>query len=503
MRRLAAGALALVAFAATLAVRAATWRSRQVRAEPAHALALDAPAAAERLAGALRIPTVSTEDPAARTAAAFAALHAYLAATFPRTHAALTREVVGRDALLYTWRGLDGALPPVVLMGHLDTVPVEPLADGAWEHPPFSGTIAGGYVWGRGALDDKMTVAGILEAVEALLGEGLRPRRTVYLAFGSDEERGGEEGAALIAARLREDGVAPALVLDEGGAVMHDTVPGVKSPVALVGIAEKGFATLELVARAEGGHSMAPPPHTAVGLLARAVGRLEEQPMPPDLRGAAAALFDHAGPEMAFGMRVLFANRWLFEPLLVRRLAANPGTNAAVRTTTAATIFEGGTKDNVLPVRARARVNFRILPGDSVAAVRAHVEEVVADPAISVTVLEPSAEPSPVSPTDSDGWRLVERTVRQAFPDAVVAPYLVTGGTDARHFAGLTPNVYRFAPTRLTLEDLKRVHGTNERLSVANYVELVRFYAQLLRNAAGAASPGGPGGAGSADRAGS
>ena len=484
-RLLGAVALALGLLVAVVLLRAATWRSRQVAVTPADPVALDLPAATERLAGALRIPTVSTEDPRDRPAEAFSALHAYLAATFPRAHTALEREVVGRDALLYTWRGQDGRLPPVVLMGHIDTVPVEAGAESAWTHPPFSGTIAGGYVWGRGALDDKMTVAGILEAVEALLRAGLRPRRTVYLAFGADEERGGEEGAALIAARLRDRGVAPGLVLDEGGAVMHDTVPGVKAPVALVGIAEKGFATLELVARAEGGHSMAPPPHTAVGLLARAVGRLEEHPMPADLRGATAALLDHAGPEMAFGMRVLFANRWLFEPLLVRRLAANPNTNAAVRTTTAATIFEGGTKDNVLPIRARARVNFRILPGDSVAAVRRHVEEVVADPAITVTVLDPAAEPSPVSPTDSDGWRLVERTVRQAFPDAVVAPYLVTGGTDARHFAPLTPNVYRFAPTRLTLDDLKRVHGTNERLSVASYAELVRFYAQLLRNAAG------------------
>ena len=486
MKRLWAGAaVALGLFVAVVFLRAATWRSRQPPPAPADPVTLDVAAASERLAGALRFPTVSTEDPAQRPAEAFSALHAYLAAAFPAAHAVLQREVVGKDALLYTWPGREQALPPIVVMGHLDVVPVEPGTEGAWEQPPFAGVIAGGYVWGRGSLDDKAAVAGILEAVEGVVRAGLRPRRTVYLAFGADEERGGEEGAAKVAAVLRGRGVRPLLVLDEGGAIVHDTVPGVKAPVALVGIAEKGFATLELVARSEGGHSMAPPPHTAVGLLARAVARLEERPMPADLRGATAALFDHVGPEMSLGMRILFANRWLFAPLIERRLSANPSTNAAVRTTTAATIFEGGTKDNVLPSRARARVNFRILPGDSVAAVRAHVERVIADPAIAITVLEPAAEPSPVSPVDSEGWRLVEHTVRQAFPDVVVAPYLLTGGTDARHFAALTPGVYRFAPTRLNLDDLRRVHGTNERLSVANYAELVRFYAQLLRNAAG------------------
>jgi carboxypeptidase PM20D1 len=187
---------------------------------------------------------------------------------------------------------------------------------------------------------------------------------------------------------------------------------------------------------------------------------------------------------MPFGMRLLFANRWLFGPLIERNLTRNPSTNAAVRTTTAATVFEGGTKDNVLPSRARAVVNFRILPGDSVAAVRKHVQDVIDDPDIAIAVLAPATEPSPVSPTDSAAWRLLARTTRQAFPDVVVAPYLVTGGTDARHFSPLTPNVYRFTPTRLDLEDLKRVHGTNERLSVANYGEMVQFYAQLVRNAA-------------------
>jgi carboxypeptidase PM20D1 len=484
-RRLLLSLAALTAVLTAVAVgRTLVTRSRQVPATPADLVPLDLAAASERLAGAIRIKTVSAGDPTQRSAEAFAALHAHLARSFPKTHATLRREAVGADAVLYTWPGSEPALSPVVLMGHLDVVPVEPGTEAAWTHEPFDGKVVDGFVWGRGALDDKATVLGVLEAVEALAGQGFRPRRTVLLAFGADEEVGGLAGAAEIASLLRRRGVAPELVLDEGGSIVHETVPGVGPPVALVGIAEKGFATVELRARSEGGHSMAPPPHTAVGVLARAVARLEEHPFPARLRGATAALFDHVGPEMPFGMRLLFANRWLFGPLIERNLTRNPSTNAAVRTTTAATVFEGGTKDNVLPSRARAVVNFRILPGDSVAAVRKHVQDVIDDPDIAIAVLEPATEPSPVSPTDSAAWRLLARTTRQAFPDVVVAPYLVTGGTDARHFSPLTPNVYRFTPTRLDLEDLKRVHGTNERLSVANYGEMVQFYAQLVRNAA-------------------
>lgn len=468
-----------VAVARTLAAR-----GRHEEVPPAEAPAPDVTAAALRLAGALRLRTVSTEDPAQRPDAEFAALHAYLQSAFPGAHTALRREPIGRDALLYTWPGADPALAPVVLMGHMDVVPVEPGTEAAWARPPFAGEVAEGFVWGRGTLDDKVTVLGVLEAVEALLARRFQPRRTVLLAFGADEELGGKQGAEETARLLRRRGVRPEMVLDEGGAIMHDTVPGVRPPVALVGIAEKGFASVELVARSAGGHSMAPPPHTAVGVLARAVARLEANPFPAELRGASAALFDSVAPEMPFGMRLLFANRWLFGPLIERRLSANPSTNAAVRTTTAATVFEGGTKDNVLPSQARAVVNFRILPGDSVEAVRRHVVAAVDDDSVQVKVLEPAAEPSPVSPTDSEAWRRLRRSIRQVFPDVVVAPYLVTGGTDARHFSGLTPNVYRFTPTRLSLADLTRVHGTNERVSVENYGELTRFYAQLLLNTA-------------------
>ncbi|HEV2147832.1 MAG TPA: M20 family peptidase [Longimicrobiaceae bacterium] len=477
--------LGAVLLVGVLVARAFGFTSRQVPAEPAAPFATDTAAAAERLAGALRIPTISFSDTLAADGPEWAQMHAYLERSFPRVHAALRRETVGRHALLFTWPGTDPSLPPVLLAGHMDVVPVEPGTEAAWTHGPFAGEVADGFVWGRGAIDDKSGVLGILEAVEGLMAEGFRPRRTVLLAFGADEEVGGREGAARIAALLRARGVRPEWVVDEGGAVFQGMMPGLEAPVALVGVAEKGFVSVELVARGGGGHSSMPPRQTAVGILARAVSRLEENPLPSGIRGATGLLFDYAGPEMPFGMRLLFANRWLFGPLVERQLAAKPATDATLRTTTAATVFQGGTKDNVLPSQARAVVNFRILPGDSIAGVLEHVRRTVDDPRVEVRAKGFASEPSPVSSTESAGWKVLQRSIRQTFPDAVVAPYLVVGATDARYYAGLSESVYRFLPVRLTAADLARMHGTDERVGVADYATAVRFYAQLLRNGAG------------------
>ena len=448
------------------------------------------PGAVERLAASVRIPTVSSAAdtaPAAvaRRDSAFARLHAHLAASFPRVHAALRREVLGRHALLYTWPGTDPALGPLVLMAHQDVVPVEPGTEGAWQRPPFSGAVAGGFVWGRGTLDDKHNLMAHLEAVEALLAEGARPRRTVLLAFGDDEEiGGGAGGAAAIVARLRAAGVRPWLVVDEGGAVTQGLVPGVARPVAVVGVAEKGYLTVELEARGAGGHSSAPPRHTAAGLVARAAARVEGSPMPARTDGAARLLLDHVAPAMPFAQRVVVANRWLFGPVLVRMLGATPSGDAAQRTTTAVTMLEGSPKDNVLPSRARAVVNFRLMPGDAPDAVLAHVRRAADDSAVRVRALGTPAPASPVSPDTGAAWGAVATTVRQLFPGALVAPYLVIGATDARFFAPIAPAVYRFSPVPMTPRDLERMHGTNERVAVEDYLRAVRFSAQLVRNAA-------------------
>ncbi len=476
--------LALVALAGVLLYRTLRYPSRQVQVAPAPDVALDVNAAAEHLAQALRFQTISNADPAQFKADEFLKFHEYLAQTFPRTHAALTREVVANYSLLYKWPGQDEHLKPILLLAHMDVVPVESGTEGAWAQPPFAGRIADGYVWGRGALDDKASVVGILEAVEQLLGEGYKPRRTIYLAFGHDEELGGAAGAPALAALLDSRGVTPEYVLDEGGAITEGILKGTSHPVAVVGTAEKGFVSLELTVEGTGGHSSAPPSQTAVGILGAAVGRLEADQMPAQLKGVAQQMLDAVGPEMNFLPRIALANLWLTRPLVVRQLAATPATNALLRTTTAATVFEGGVKDNVLPTKARAVLNFRILPGDTVAGVVEHVRRTVNDSRVKIEALKGTAmsEPSSISATDAAGYRLIERTIRELFPATAVAPALTIGATDARHYARLCPNVYRFAPARIRAEDLERIHGTNERLSVENFAQFIKFYRQLIRN---------------------
>jgi carboxypeptidase PM20D1 len=487
VRKILAGiAAVLLLLIAVLLARAAALRSRQPRVHPIADLRVDAAPAAERLAGALRFRTVSRLDGLPVEPDQMLGLHRYLEQTFPGAHRALAREVVGGYSLLYTWRGSDPGLPPLLLLSHLDVVPVEAAGGRRWTVPPWSGRIAGGWIWGRGSLDDKLGVVGSLEAVELLLARGYRPRRTVLLAFGHDEEVGGRRGAAAIAALLARRGVRPELVLDEGGVLGERLIPGVAAPVALIGTAEKGYLSLELRVSSRGGHSSMPPSHTAIGILAAALARIEAHPMPARIAGATAESFAFLAPEMPLGPRLFLANRWLFEPLVLRSQAATPESNARVRTTAAVTMVEGGVKDNVLPEEARAVVNFRILPGDSIAQVEAHVRRVVADPRVAIGVYGQTAdEPSPESSTAGAGFQLLARTVREVLPEAVVEPNLLSGGTDSRHYAALGAAPLRFVPMRLEAADLARIHGIDERLGVANFAEIVRFYAQLLRNGAG------------------
>jgi len=463
-------------------VRTLTLDSRQIAVAPIDLPSIDVAAAAERLATSLRLETISHEDPALLDPAAFLAFHQFVEESYPRVHAALERETVNDLTLLYRWPGTDPALSPIVLLSHIDVVPVAPGTEDRWEHPPFGGVIADGQIWGRGALDDKFGVLAILEAAEHLLETGFKPARTAYFIFGHDEEVGGTHGAAVAAELLRSGGVTAEYVLDEGGAVIVGAVPGLDAPVAAVGVAEKGSVTLELRVEAEGGHSSTPPPHTAIGVLSQALVRLEQQQMPRSLAGPALRFFDFAGPEMPFLMRMAFANLWLLQGAIERVLEGTPATNATLRTTTAVTMIEGGVKQNVLPPVASAIVNFRILPGDTIAGVVAHVERVVDDPAVQIRLVDEGREPSAESPSDVPAFTLLQRTIGETFPGAVVAPYLTLGGTDSRHFDIVTPNIYKFAPIVGGRETLALMHGTNERIGVEDYGNAVRFYIQLLRN---------------------
>jgi carboxypeptidase PM20D1 len=405
---------------------------------------------------------------------------------FSRTHAELQRETVGVHSLLYTWPGSDPSLDPILLMGHMDVVPVEPGTEASWQQDPFGGRIVDGFIWGRGAIDNKSAVLGTLEAVEMLLAEGFRPRRTVYLAYGHDEEVGGVRGAREIAALLEGRGVELEMVLDEGGVIGDGLLPGVETTTALVGVAEKGFLSVELSSRGAGGHSSLPPPRSTIGILGAAVARLEENPMPARLEGPTRQLFDRVGPHFPLAQRAVFANLWLSRPLVVRRLEATPSTNAMIRTTTAVTIFEAGTKDNVLASQARAVANFRILPGDSIAGVVEHVRRVVADDRVDVNQVGAfTAEPSTVSSIRSESFQTLERTILRVAPEVIVAPYLVVVVTDSRYFQGLTRNIFRLLPLRLTSQDVARLHGTDERVAVEHYEEAIRLYRQLILEAAG------------------
>lgn len=476
--------LALGGLAAVLVVNAVRYAAGE-RAEAVEAVQppVDAQAAAARLAGALRFPTVSHQEAARVDSGAFRGLHAYLAEAFPRVHAALRRDTVGGLSLLYTWPGQDSTLEAVLLMAHQDVVPADDSLDARWRHPPFAGVVAEGAVWGRGALDDKSGVVGMLEAAELLLAEGFRPRRTVYLAFGHDEEVGGARGAAAIAARLQAEGRRLAFVLDEGGLVTDGAPLGLGRPVALVGVAEKGYLSLTLSAEDAGGHSSTPPRLTAAGRVARAVAALQANPFSARLDGATALLFDAVGPHLPFAQRLAFANLWLMRPLVLQQLAAQPTTDAMIRTTTAPTMLQGSAKDNVLPTRATAVVNFRILPGETVAGVTERARRVVGDAAVALAPLGVAMEPSPVSDVGGEAYRMLAHTIRQtAAPDVLVAPYLVVGATDSRHFLPLTASVFRFNGAAVTPEELDGMHGLNERVSVAAYARAVGFFYQLLRN---------------------
>ncbi len=488
MRRIL-GAFALLALVllGVVAIRTARFRPETRSVEPVAPLTVDADVVAAHLSEAIRIPTVSHEEPERTDWAVFERFLAYLAQRYPALHRTLERERVGRAGLLFRWPGRDPTLEPLVLMAHYDVVPVQPGTEPDWDQPPWGGVVADGFVWGRGALDDKGSTIAICEAVERLVGERFRPERTLWLAFGHDEEVGGPDGAARAAARLAERGVVPALVLDEGGAIATPgLIPGVDETVALVGVAEKGYLSLELRVRAEGGHSSRPPPHSGVGILASAIHRLERNQLPRRIRGAARGLLMAVGPAQGLARRVALANLWLTEPLVVRALGRSSIGNALLRTTTAATMFEGSPKDNVLPIHARAVVNFRILPGDTRETVIEHVRRVVDDARIEIAQHGSTAsDPSPVADTEAWGFRVVERTIHEVFPHVLVAPNLVLGATDARHFGSLTPQVLRFLPFPVSAEDLARAHGTNERLGVAALARGVGFYVRLLHNALG------------------
>ena len=457
-------------------------RSSQLAAQPVVPLVIDAPVVSQRLAQALRFKTISSPANPSANSAEFARLRRHLEQSFPRLHASLHREIFGSNALLYRWEGTDPQALPIMLIAHQDVVPIAPETEQRWQHPPFAGVIKDGYIWGRGAWEDKDDLLAMMEAIETLLQQGFQPKQTIYLVFGHDEEVGGRDGAQKIAATLKARQVKFDYIIDEGMLMTEGMLPHVNNALALIGVAEKGYASVRLTVQATPGHSSMPPQKTAIGMMSMALKKLEMKQFPGHLHGTALDTFTTLAPEMNGINRVAMSNIWLFGPLIQRILQKDSATNALMRTTTALTMVQAGNQDNILPGTAEAIVNFRILPGENEQTVLDHVSRAIGNSAIKLQLLEGSKAPSAVSTTNSAGYRNINQTIRQVFPGTIVAPGLTLTATDSRHFSDLSDNIYRFSPMRARSEDLTRFHGTDERISIKNYLEMIQFYHQLILN---------------------
>ena len=426
----------------------------------------------QNLSNAIKYQTISFNEEAIPDSTAFLGFHRFLEKTFPLTHSKLSLEKINNYSLLYTWRGSDPSIKPVILMSHQDVVPVDEPTIDDWEAAPFLGEITNTHIIGRGTLDDKSTLIGLLEATEKLLEESFQPTRTIYFAFGHDEEVGGSNGALAIANHLKAKGVHAAMTIDEGGFILENLVPGFERPVANINLAEKGFASFRLIVETSGGHSSAPPPENTIGMLAQAIVDLENNQLPYKLVKPIDYQLEYMGAELPFFKKMLFANPWLFKKPILEALNSH--------TTTAPTIISGGVKNNVIPTVAEATINFRILPGETIESIKQHIENTISNK-IKVETVGFLTNPSPVSSIDSESFKILEKLIRDMFPTSIVVPGLVGGGTDCRYFYEISDDVYRFYPTRLGPESMKRFHGIDEKISKKNYEEILSFSYYLIK----------------------
>jgi len=430
-----------------------------------------------RFRALVRIPTVSKADPELTDWTAFSRFRDEVAAQYPLVHAHLERELVAEHSLLYRWAGTDPTLPPVVLMAHQDVVDPGEIAD--WAQGPFDAALDGDVLHGRGTIDDKGSLAGILEAIEQLIASGFTPARDLLLVFGHDEETHGT-GARAVAALLADRGIAPAFVLDEGGAIVEDVLPGTTGRLAVIGLAEKGAANIRLRVAEAGGHASTPPSVSAIGRLARAIARIDASPSPARMTEATRKMFAAAGGAARGVFRLLYRNITWTAPLLRRVLArGGPETAAMVRTTRVTTLISGGHAQNAIPERAEATVNARILPGETVETVIARIRDDIADPLVGVEAAG-GWDPSPISPTTGPGWELLTAVLRDLEPGTTPIPYTQNGATDSRSFTSLTPAVYRFTPFHLTSGERGGLHAVGERIRVSSWLAGVAFYRELI-----------------------
>jgi len=490
--------LGAVSLMATLPARAQNFSSMQMQGIEQVTIDVDVQGAAERLSKAVQFPTISNQDRSDFDTEAFDAYHAFLVEAYPNAHKTLKREVLGDPrpySLLYTWEGKDPSLPPALFYAHQDVVPVPEDSRDQWDHEPFSGAIADGYIWGRGVLDDKNQIHGIMEAVEMKIKEGWQPSRTLYFVFGQDEEVGGPEGAKHIADVLERRGIKRfAFVMDESAPLIPGVFPGIPDNTALIGIAQKGYLSLELAINGIGGHSSQPPAESNIGILATAITKLEAAQFPYRIHPAVRYQYRYLGPEMDKARQPMYAavafgkdgEMTDLEKEFIEEMAADQVTRAMLHTTIAVTMFNAGIKDNVLPPSATAVVNFRPMPGDTPEVIIEHVKQAIDDDRITVRDISASTPATAVADPNSTAYKAMDKTIRQIWGnDLLVAPFFVIGGSDSKHFQArpFAPDVFTF--TAIQLESMKEFagfHGVNERIAIDEYAKTIGFFYQMFEN---------------------
>lgn len=467
----------IVVFLAVLLIRTALFRPKTESVPPVVETGINYDRAAEHLARMVRIKTVSSRDAARVEEEEFERFRTLLTELYPRVTKNCPRERIGPSGLLYHWKGKT-AENPLILMAHYDVVPPGDLT--GWEKDPFCGeTDAEGILWGRGTLDTKGTLCGILEAVETLLEQGFVPEHDVYLSFSGDEEIMGPSAPAIVE-ELRRRAIRPALVLDEGGAVVEGAFPGVKPKTAVIGTCEKGQMDVEISMRSKGGHTSAPPSKTPIASLCRAVTALEQHPFPSSLTPAAAEMFDTLGRHSTFAMRLIFSNLWCFLPLLKWICTKSGGEmNALMRTTCCFTMMEGSRAANAIPTEARMTANLRLSPRDTMESAETYLKKVMKDPDITVRKIQ-GTDPSPISPTGTPQWERIRNAVRETWPEAIVSPYMMVACSDSRHFCQICDHVFRFSAMELSKEERGCIHGLNERIPVEKIGRAAEFFMRVL-----------------------
>ena len=447
-------------------------------------LDIDAQSISRHMSEAIQFKTVSNQPPTPLDPKAFNGFIAWLEATYPEVHATMARELIADYTILLKWQGTNPTAKPILLTGHYDVVPVLPGSKKQWTHPPYAGLVEDGWIWGRGALDDKSGVIAQLEAATYLIKQGFLPNQTIYFSFAHDEELNGF-GAQSVTQHFKDQNIQLDWSLDEGGFLVNGLFPGINKPIAAINVAEKGFLSVELIATGAGGHSSTPPRETAIGILAQAILNVEDAPLPSGMEGMTDEMYDQISRHMPFEQRMMFANQWLFGYILTSLLSDQPLSNALMRTTTAPTMLNGSIKENVLPIKAVAVINFRLHPRDTIESVVHHVKTAIDDDRIEINIMPGASGASPISSTKSDSFIAIAATTREVFGDVLIAPGVLMAATDSRFYGTVADDSYRFNPILVDSDILSTFHGTNERIAVDSVVQATTFFAQLIKTVAG------------------